>query len=262
MKNHLIIILFLMLAIKTYSQGQTSNFKVDNYFNFLSPYTESESNLKELQKISKGEIKHLIKLKYEAYEDNYRLLKREILNQVKKIRSAKKGITYGILNGAINSEIDKRYSKNFRRFLEIPFLMKAKVNSIKDSVYRDNDPQNPFSMNIKVMEFTVMEVLKGQKEFQEGKIYKCYYGSGWRGNAEEFINGMTYLLSLELRGPEGDENIVTLIPYLDDNCGLYKIEDDKLLDKYNFFSLGISVPWPEFVSGFNKKVESIKREDF
>ncbi|MDP4197279.1 MAG: hypothetical protein Q8940_19675 [Bacteroidota bacterium] len=104
--------------------------------------------------------------------------------------------------------------------------------------------------------------MKGVGKFQAGKTYKCSWGSSWRDDSEEeFIIGQTYLLPLELRGPSGNENILTLIPYLDDNHGLYKVQDGKLIDKYDFFSFGSITNWDKFVLLFNKKVEQIKNEE-
>lgn len=114
------------------------------------------------------------------------------------------------------------------------------------------------------MEFDVVEVLKGKKEFQAGKTYRCLYGNGWRKHGiEEFAEGGTYLLPLDpMRKPETKKWNNALIVYLDDNCGLYKIENATLLDKYNFFSLGNALPWTEFVPGYNKRIEAVKKGEF
>jgi hypothetical protein len=259
MKKYLFLILFF--AVRINAQDQNVNEKVNSFFEYLKPFTENEDITNNIPNLGDKEIKHFIKLEYEAYENSNENVYHKCSEQVRELAKGKKGIHYGDILYAFHSIIEKKYSVNFRHFLRIPYLLKAQVSSIKDSIYYDNNPDMPFSMFIKVIEFKVDEVLKGAGKFQAGNTYKCSWGSSWRDNSEEFIIGKTYLLPLELRGPEGNENILTLITYLDDNHGLYKVQDGKLIDKYNFFSFGDIISWNDFIQMFNKKVELIKKEE-
>lgn len=256
-----LFILILILSIKIYAQDQNVNEKVDSFLKYLKPYTEDEQKQKEIANLSDFELKHMIKLRYEAYEDDCKYLNKRCQEQDEELQRTRKGHTYGFVNGIFTNALKKKYSKNFLDFLEIPYLVKARILSIKDSVYRD--PKTHIMIYTTVMEFKTIEVLKGNKEFKAEKIYNCYYGAGWRNQScDNFNIGMTCLLPIEPRLTPFDECLNALITYMDDNCGLYQITDEKLFDKYNFFSLGEVIPWNDFVAGFNKKVESIKKGDF
>lgn len=264
MKRYLI--LFLMLTIKICAQDQTASEKIDNYHKYLKPYTENPEKCYEIATLSDNELKHYIKLQYEATESDFKLLSKKALEHSREVEKLRKGEFYGVIKGAFENVLKKKYPENFLQFLDIPYLVKARITSIRDSIHEDkSNPEFPMGMMITVMDFSVIEVIKGNKEFKTGKTYGCYYGKGWRNGGEDFLVGMTCLLPIDPREqpkPKENEYLNAIITYLDDNCGLFKIEDGNLYDKYNFFSLGNVVPWAEFVSGFNKKVEAIKKGEF
>ena len=263
MKKYLILL--LLLSVKVWAQSQIANEKVENFINYLKPYTENPEKLSAIDKLNDEEIKRYVKMRYEAFEDDIKLIITKNLEQAKEVEKTRKGQRTAVADGRFLNMLEEKYSKNFGEFISIPYLVRARITAIKDSTITSEGGVSPqIKMITKVLVFEVLDVLRGTKEFQTGKTYKCYYGNTWRKfGSDDFAKGGTYLLALDPRlQPDTREWSTALITYQDDNSGLYKIEDGNLIDKYNFFSLGNIVPWTEFVSGYNKKVEAIKNGEF
>ncbi|MCU7502380.1 MAG: hypothetical protein HF314_04860 [Ignavibacteria bacterium] len=261
-----LLILLLVLSVKVYSQEQlSSSEKVESFLSFLKPYMENKDRLLEIPGLSENEIKHYIKLKYEACEDNFKLLRTKIAGQENEVKKTGKRLSYSEVNACFTNFLKEKYSGNFVEFLGIPCLVKARIISKRDSSFTFKGHfSSPIKIRVKVVAFDAMEVLKGNREFQAGKTYRFYYGNNWRHvNNESFQEGSIYLLPLEPRLSSEDSSWDSaLITYFDDSCGLYKIENDSLIDKYDFFSFGNLVPWKEFLTGFNLKAGAIKNGDF
>lgn len=260
------LFIFLLISVQVFSQEIEKNEKVNNFTGFLKTYAEDEVKKNTFEAVDDSEIKKFIKYKYEAYCADSKLLIKILKNHAKQLKDEnKKGSRLSVIEGMFHKVIAERYSENFWNFLSIPYLIKATIVSISDTVYniKINDTQTmPFYVT--ELEFIADEIVKGNNYFKAGNTYRCYYGPGWKSAKVSFVSGESYLLPIEPRDnePEGTTFVYALICYLDDNTGYFKIENNVLHDKYNFFAFGEEIPWTDFVDKFNKKADSIKKGEF
>jgi hypothetical protein len=262
----IVFILLLTVSLQLLAQEKTENDKVDDYLNYLKSYSQDESKLMTFQNVSDSEIKKFLRLQTEAYcSDTKKIYIKgheyvQELNKAKIIRSS-----YSQVEAIFGKIIKKRYSEKFWEFQLIPYLIRARITSVKDTIYKikANDIQY-MDLGVTEIEFIADEVLKGNNDFTAGNTYKCYFGRGWANPNGKFIVGQSYLLPLDPRNADPDYTVIVnaIITYLDNNAGCYKIENGYLLDTYNFFSFGEKVEWKDFVGGLQKKFDMLKKGEF
>lgn len=261
----IILILLLTISLQLFGQEKTANDKVEDYVKFLKTYAEDESKIRTFQDVSDSVIKEFVRLQIEAYYSNYKLFDTKQFEYYNELLKAKKiGSSFAQTEGMFGNIIKKRYSEKFWNFLNVPYLIKARITSVKDTIYNikiNNIPQY-MVLGATELEFIADEVLKGNSEFTAGNTYKCYFGRDWTNS--KFYVGESYFLPLEPRNADPENTIIlnAVICYLDNNKGCYKIENGYLLDTYNFFSFGEKVEWKDFVSSLKKRVDLLKRGEF
>ncbi|HEX2869297.1 MAG TPA: hypothetical protein VHO03_19800 [Ignavibacteriales bacterium] len=221
--------------------------KFSQYFDLNSGFTKTFSE-EELRDFARKY--YLVKandpIGYEIYGDSLHNAWTEELkaNGMKPTRVEPGTITILLLK-----QIEKLYSPQFSRMIDVPFFVCGKIVARENTFYTDTTLH--ITLRQTNLFIQVDEIIKGNRFFKVNDTLKVIYMDHWYAfvlnPSTYFTVGRRFFFPLWYR-ILSDENKYELAMYYleEESPGGYPIENDRILIPEDYFGLGKDLSWPEF----------------
>ncbi len=264
----LIAIIFQVVAITSYAQE--NNVYISKYLQrleLLNSRINSKQNLSPkdrirtaINEITIKELKHLAKIMYVNSEVNYFEMKDSLHYASMRIRfgnknSMRRQFTPSYIHYKILEKIQNSISPLVYGLIRIPYFLHIKIKNVSIEIPTGQDVLHAPTT---VVEANIVEVIKGNSEYNNGDPIQFYFYNSWSHNELKFIVDKDYFVALEPRGKNSSNPDLALVEYLDDSDGYYPINGDKILDSHDFFGLGKNPLYKEFVQNLKQKIQEIQ----
>jgi len=238
---YLLSISFLF-SFNSIAQKSEKEIKREEYINSILEKYHEDGSLSALQNMTDKEFNKLIKIAYEAIEAG----QTEILNY-EKANIPSRSSRYHF-----NREIYMRYSRFLEVFIRVPVIVKAKILESRQVIKGGFGQLN--------LILKPEYIIKGKEPFLSQPFEIYYREYTYVPDSIDFKIGKSYLFLLWDRG-EPDNKEFSIATWADDSQARFLIENDILYDHYNFFNMGSSVKWADFVKNIEELIFRIKNEN-
>ncbi len=274
-------LLFLILFSNLIAQNQ--NTAIDDWFNTIKQYTRNvivpktslnksnmtfeekqktripDANMETLKKIEtmdKGIILDLARKFNKAMLENPVLFKKNMIDdEIEVEQEIKKGrydvMSIDIFTTILKDNMKKKGYEKQAEFLDIPLILKVRINSIDTKTYKTKAPVS-FSMPKTVIGGSVIDIIKGESTFNKGDELEFYYMDMWKKTENQFELNQEYLVCLAIKITEKRDYELALVPNVNTD-GIYLVKDNILLDETKYFGTDTRINWGDFKSRFLNK---------
>ena len=272
--KQIILFVFLLFCIADIiAQQKTNSQIVTKYVNTIDSInnvivnnmgkinTKVDPVRAQLQKMNHTEIKHLASLMYKATDWDYNSImnlayERYYNDRQKFVNTRRDKIDLLHTPAIIQMEMKNLISPTVYALTRVAFFLRVRINDIKTVIPKE---EGLIHAETSVIDATIEKVYKGAGKYKSGDHIQFYYYKFWQKEPHNFKVGEEYFVPLEPRGsyPNLDQ-LIALVPYLDDSNGYYPVVNGYIIDKYNYFGFGTKVPYNEFEKELEKKIEEVK----
>jgi hypothetical protein len=217
--------------------------EIKNYMQFLEK-EKGHLSYGELKGKPLSYIKHLASMQYLAFDKDYAAMSSYIKNN--------KGI-----QGETEKIIEEKLGDKVSAFLQINYLVKIRI--ISRTIHSHNYDAGPPGIMSTV---TILDIIKGENTFKPGDTLTYFY---WLNPNRDHSTpkgieiGDTVFVGLSVHDSVKSFDLTRIMfnAGKESNYARAQIMNDILVDKYNIWGYGKSVPWEDFKKNITQDIKNL-----
>lgn len=256
--KYILLILFVINSCAFSQWKKDYSSEVEEFMTIIEGKYKNIESFEDNITLEPEEIDSIMKKMYAAIAndpegfDKYLTIRGK--EQEKEIKEKKTNFTkpkFNMILGQIQKKLAEEYSEEFISLLKIPYFLKVRITTKTKKIYQDVVP-----IGQTVLSGQIEEIIKGEKQFNEGDKITFSYLETWKSSQncnEEFEIGKSYFIPIMVFTLD-DSKYEYGTKYLNDNnCAVYLVEKNIIKVPNDYFKISNEIEWSEFKKQFSKK---------